>query len=59
MYIYDRYGRKIEVYSGKQRGWDGMYNGRPLPSGDYWYTIRYKELTGEEKELMGHFTLYR
>jgi len=62
VYIYDRYGRKLQVYQGPKGshgGWDGTYEGRPLPSGDYWYTIVYKERTGEEKQLMGHFTLYR
>jgi len=59
--IYDRYGREIQIFRGEQQGWNGKYNGKPLPSGDgdYWYTLDYKELTGEEKRLMGHFTLYR
>ena len=59
VYIYDRYGRQLQIFRGKQQGWDGTYQGRPLPSGDYWYTIEYKELSGEQRRLMGHFTLYR
>ncbi|WP_299682324.1 T9SS type B sorting domain-containing protein, partial [uncultured Tenacibaculum sp.] len=59
VYIYDRYGRQLQLYSGMQQGWDGTYQGRPLPSGDYWYTIEFTEITGEEKRLIGHFTLYR
>ncbi len=59
VYIYDRYGRLLQNFRGVQEGWNGTYQNRLLPSGDYWYAIEFKEITGEEKRLMGHFTLYR
>lgn len=37
-------------------GWDGNYNGHPMPSTDYWYLISLPEL---DKILRGHFTLFR
>lgn len=57
--IFDRYGREIIKFKGINQGWDGNYNGSPMPSGDYWYTVYYKELSGQERKLIGHFTLYR
>ena len=56
--IYDRYGRVVSEQAVNTSGWDGLYNGKELPTGDYWYVIR---LNGEndEREFVGHFTLYR
>ena len=56
--IYDRYGRVVAHVSSNNSGWDGRYNEKELPSGDYWYVI---QLNGEndEREFFGHFTLYR
>lgn len=56
--IYDRYGRVVERMTVDTTGWDGNYDGKPLPTGDYWYVVR---LNGEldDREFVGHFTLYR
>ncbi|MDE3742182.1 T9SS type B sorting domain-containing protein, partial [Maribacter polysaccharolyticus] len=56
--IYDRYGRVVEDNVVSKNGWDGIYHGAELPTGDYWYVIK---LQGEsdEREFIGHFTLYR
>ncbi|WP_161554488.1 T9SS type B sorting domain-containing protein [Sinomicrobium soli] len=55
--IYDRYGREL-VKLPPGAGWDGIYKGSLLPTGDYWYTLK---LNGENdnREFVGHFTLYR
>jgi len=55
--IFDRYGREVARVAGVE-GWDGVYKGSELPTGDYWYIIK---LQGErdDREFVGHFTLYR
>lgn len=54
--IYDRYGRMVKEL-GVNDKWDGKYEGKELPSGDYWYVLKLDGNDGEE--YMGHFTLYR
>ncbi|TXN37275.1 T9SS type B sorting domain-containing protein, partial [Flagellimonas hymeniacidonis] len=55
--IYDRYGREIKIMGPFDDGWDGHYEGKALPSGDYWYIIQLND--GTERAYVGHFTLYR
>jgi gliding motility-associated-like protein len=53
--IYDRYGKfLVQIMSGKD-AWDGTYNGKPMPSDDYWFCVEYK--TGHI--VTGHFSLVR
>ncbi|HZW62131.1 MAG TPA: T9SS type B sorting domain-containing protein, partial [Flavobacteriaceae bacterium] len=63
IYIFDRYGKLLKQLSPTGSGWDGMYNGEPLPSSDYWFTVEYYEPgQGSEsgtKEFRSHFTLKR
>lgn len=56
--IYDRYGRYItSLRSGEV--WDGRYNGKELPTGDYWYILKTHEDGEDDQEYVGHFNLYR
>lgn len=55
--IFDRYGRKVATYHVGQY-WDGKYNNRELPTGDYWYVVRLNSSTND-RDFVGHFTLYR
>ena len=56
--IFDRYGRKVAVLREGQV-WDGKYNGVELPTGDYWYVVKVVVDSTNEREFVGHFTLYR
>lgn len=55
--IYDRYGQELGTYRYGQ-SWDGNHQGAPLPSGDYWYLLKLNN-SKDEREFVGHFTLYR
>lgn len=55
--IYDRYGRPIAQLRQGQK-WDGKYNGKELPAGDYWYIFKLNQ-EDDPREFKGHFTLYR
>jgi gliding motility-associated-like protein len=54
-YVYDRYGKFIHKIFALDDGWDGTYNGKPLPADDYWYVIN---LEGG-RTVKGHFSLKR
>ncbi|MCF6297373.1 MAG: T9SS type B sorting domain-containing protein [Flavobacteriaceae bacterium] len=56
--IFDRYQRQIARYKGNTYSWDGMYDNKPLPSGDYWYIIKLNE-SSDNREFKGNFTLVR
>lgn len=55
--IFDRFGRRIKVLRAGE-AWDGKYEGKDMPTGDYWYIV---ELTDEfdTRIFNGNFTLYR
>ncbi|MFH4967639.1 T9SS type B sorting domain-containing protein [Gaetbulibacter sp. M240] len=55
--IYDRYGRRVATLRQGQK-WDGKYDGKELPTGDYWYVIELND-SRDERSFVGHFTLYR
>ncbi|WP_397364762.1 choice-of-anchor L domain-containing protein [Olleya sp. R77988] len=61
IYIFDRYGKLLKQLSPTGLGWDGTFNGNPMPTSDYWFTVDYKEpndLT-QQKQFKAHFTLKR
>lgn len=52
--IYDRFGKKLSEMRADEGSWDGTYNGKKMPSTDYWYEINIPEI---DKMYVGHFTL--
>lgn len=54
-YIFDRYGKLITGFLPDSPGWDGTYNGEPLPSTDYWFVVKRED----GKLYRGHFAMKR
>jgi gliding motility-associated-like protein len=55
IYIFDRYGKLVKQISPQNQGWDGTFNGQPMPASDYWYSIQLED----GRVLKGHFALKR
>lgn len=55
LYIYNRYGKLIVQLNPNDFGWDGTYNGKNLPSDDYWFLLERRN----GKTYTGHFSLRR
>ncbi|TYP70445.1 T9SS type B sorting domain-containing protein [Aquimarina intermedia] len=54
IYIFDKHGKLIKQVVIDGSGWDGTYNGNPLPKSQYWYLIEFGN-----KKIKGSFTLLR
>lgn len=55
IYIYDRSGKLLTGLDANNPGWDGTYNGEPLPSTDYWF----KAERADGEIYRGHFAMKR
>ncbi|MGI9545753.1 MAG: T9SS type B sorting domain-containing protein, partial [Flavobacteriaceae bacterium] len=55
IYIFDRFGKLLTQVDPFSQGWDGNFNGSPLPSSDYWFKAR----SINNGFVSGHFSLKR
>ncbi len=55
IYIFDRFGKLLIQIDPVSQGWDGNFQGNPLPSSDYWFRAR----SVNNNEVTGHFALKR
>lgn len=55
IHIFDRYGKLLKQISSLGIGWDGKFNGKDVPSDDYWYVLNLES----GRTIKGHFTLKR
>ncbi|MDG4716368.1 T9SS type B sorting domain-containing protein [Winogradskyella marincola] len=58
IYIFDRFGKLIKTLLHTSPGWDGSYNGNPMPAGDYWFVAKVRQ-DDNVFEVNGHFALRR
>ncbi|APA65228.1 hypothetical protein YQ22_13440 [Maribacter sp. 1_2014MBL_MicDiv] len=54
--IFDRYGKLIYQTNRLDNYWNGTFNGKPLPSSDFWYRFENSE---NQEIIKGHFSLLR
>jgi gliding motility-associated-like protein len=55
IYVFDRHGRLLAQISTDGPGWDGTYNGTPMPADDYWFRVGLED----GRTFTGHFSLIR
>ncbi|MCB0466781.1 MAG: T9SS type B sorting domain-containing protein [Aequorivita sp.] len=53
--IFNRFGKILYSLNLDNNGWDGTYNGKQMPSSDYWFKATFKN----GRTYRGHFTLKR
>lgn len=53
--IFDRYGKLLKELSPLGEGWNGTFNGNPLPTDGYWFSVTLQD----GRIFKDHFTLKR
>jgi gliding motility-associated-like protein len=61
IHIFNRYGKLVAQLEVDDQGWDGTYNGKRLPSNDYWFNITLipADQTTSTINKKGNFSLLR
>ncbi|MES2862552.1 MAG: choice-of-anchor L domain-containing protein [Bacteroidota bacterium] len=57
--IFDRYGKLLKQITPNGIGWDGKYNGKDMPSSDYWFSVEFTTQNNQKGIFKSHFTLKR
>lgn len=57
--IFNRYGKLITNFTIDEIGWDGTYNGKVLPSNDYWFHVTLVNQKDISRMRNGNFSLIR
>jgi len=55
VFIYDRFGKLLYTLNSPFDAWDGTFNGAPLPTSDYWFSVTLED----GSTFKNHFTLKR
>jgi gliding motility-associated-like protein len=57
--IFNRFGKLVAQIDIDNPGWDGTFNGKTLPSDDYWFSIKLIDRDGNLKGMSGNVSLLR
>ena len=57
--VFSRWGNEIYASKSNDAKWDGTENGKYVPSGTYYYSIKLKLANREKEELTGFVTVIR
>ena len=57
--IFDRFGKTLSVFRADELGWNGIWNGKSMPSNSYWFKVSYFENEDRPKTLRSNFSLLR
>ncbi|MAU64024.1 MAG: hypothetical protein CMC38_06775 [Flavobacteriaceae bacterium] len=55
IYIFDRFEKLLKELDPLSPGWDGTFNGKPMPQTDYWFKV----ILEDGRMFKGHFSLIR
>ncbi len=55
IHVFDRYGVFLAQIMPNSKGWDGTFNGQPLPSNNYWFIAS----VSDNQKIKGYFVLKR
>jgi gliding motility-associated-like protein len=57
--VFNRYGGEVYKNANYQNNWEGIYNGKPVADGTYYYVVTYKLINGHSITLKGDVTILR
>lgn len=57
--VFNRYGAKVFEDENYKNNWNGIYKGKPLPDGTYYYIISFRLINGKLVILKGNLTILR
>lgn len=55
LHIFDRFGKIVHSERGKNQGWNGKYQGQPLGTNNFWYSV----VLSDGQSFTGYFALIR
>jgi gliding motility-associated-like protein len=58
-WIFNRWGKLLFRWTDPSQGWDGMYNGKYVPAGAYYYVIEYQGTDGKNHVRKGDVNVFR